>query len=261
MSDAPTVYNYSAVDGSYLGPSTADPSPLEPGVWLYPAHSTTIAPPAAGAQQAAVFANGAWGLAPDHRGETWWGAVGAAVVVTALGDPAASGLSATPPAAVGALALDADDGDLVASGAAPPTLATLAAAAVAAARLACAALTEQMAPSATFQNAYVVAAAMVGPGAVAPTVDPTKTAFVNWAGALGLDAPTLAQRVVAVSAALFALSAALTAFEQAAPAASSSDALQTALTAFESALANIVAAASAAGLTLTAPTVAVAGLT
>lgn len=261
MSDAPAVYNYSAADGSYLGPSTADPSPLEPGVWLYPAHSTTMAPPTAGARQAAVFAGGAWRLIVDHRGETWWAPDGAAVIVTALGDPAASGLSATPPAAIGALALDADDGDLVASGSVSPTLAMLAAAAIAAARVACAALTEQVASSATHQNAYIVAAAMVGPGAAAPSVDPAKTAFVNWATVLGLDAPTLAQRVVAVSAALFALSAALTAFEQAAPAAPSSDALQAALTVFESALANVVAAANAAGLTLTAPTVAVAGLT
>ena len=45
MSEAPTIYHYHPVTGQYLGSGQADPSPLEPGVWLYPAHCTLTAPP------------------------------------------------------------------------------------------------------------------------------------------------------------------------------------------------------------------------
>lgn len=39
------VYNYDSNTGSFTGMSVADPSPLEPGVWLIPACATSIAPP------------------------------------------------------------------------------------------------------------------------------------------------------------------------------------------------------------------------
>ena len=100
MSDltAPTCYAYDALTGLYLGPVSANPSPLEPGVWLYPADSTQIAPPSASAGTAAVFANGAWSLVPDHRGETWYGANGP-VIVRELGYPSSfvPPLISTPP--------------------------------------------------------------------------------------------------------------------------------------------------------------------
>jgi hypothetical protein len=88
MSDAPTIYNFDPVGGAYVGASLADPSPLEEGVWLHPAWSTTIAPPPAGPQQTPVFVAGAWALIADHRGETWYAkSDGAPFVVTGLGPP------------------------------------------------------------------------------------------------------------------------------------------------------------------------------
>ena len=67
-----TVYNYNPDTGEYLGPETAYESPMEPGVYLIPAHATTIAPPEADAGHVAVFAGGAWTLVEDHRGEVWY---------------------------------------------------------------------------------------------------------------------------------------------------------------------------------------------
>ncbi len=40
------AYNYSEATGAYLGFEDADESPLEPGVFLLPAYSTAIEPPA-----------------------------------------------------------------------------------------------------------------------------------------------------------------------------------------------------------------------
>lgn len=41
---AKTVYQYDHA-GRYAGTTTADESPLEPGVYLYPARTTELAPP------------------------------------------------------------------------------------------------------------------------------------------------------------------------------------------------------------------------
>ena len=70
-----TVYNYDPDTGEYLGPETAYESPIEPGVYLIPAHATTIAPPEADDGHVAVFADGAWTLVEDHRGEVWYDTV------------------------------------------------------------------------------------------------------------------------------------------------------------------------------------------
>ena len=67
-----TVYNYNRDTGEYLGLETAYESPMEPGVYLLPAHSTETAPPEAGEHQAAVYSDGAWTLVEDHRGEVWY---------------------------------------------------------------------------------------------------------------------------------------------------------------------------------------------
>lgn len=55
------VFNFNPGTGLYLGESEADESPLEPGVFLIPAHATDIAPPD-------EFPAGS---APFFRGDVW----------------------------------------------------------------------------------------------------------------------------------------------------------------------------------------------
>lgn len=54
------VYNYAYEDGFYYGPSEADESPLEPGVWLIPANATTIEPPPFVEGKTIHFTGGGW---------------------------------------------------------------------------------------------------------------------------------------------------------------------------------------------------------
>ena len=70
-----TVYNYNPETGEYKGTGEAHESPLEPGVYLLPAHSTETAPPEADDGHVAVFADGAWTLVEDHRGEIYYDTV------------------------------------------------------------------------------------------------------------------------------------------------------------------------------------------
>lgn len=55
-----TVYQYD-VAGRYVGDTLADPSPLEPGVWLMPGRTVDLAPPA-------PWPEGTW---PRWNGYTW----------------------------------------------------------------------------------------------------------------------------------------------------------------------------------------------
>lgn len=58
------IFHFHPETGIYLGPGTADESPLEPGVFLLPAHATFLSPPTATVGQRAVYdpAFGAWRL-------------------------------------------------------------------------------------------------------------------------------------------------------------------------------------------------------
>ena len=54
------IYNYHAETKEYTGQGFADPSPLEPGVWLIPANATTIMPPAPQPGKVRCFDGAAW---------------------------------------------------------------------------------------------------------------------------------------------------------------------------------------------------------
>jgi hypothetical protein len=58
------IYHYHPETGALLGEGTADPSPLEPGKWLIPAHATTATPPTAQDGEQALWTNGAWQVQP-----------------------------------------------------------------------------------------------------------------------------------------------------------------------------------------------------
>lgn len=56
------IYNFDAFTGYYLNESVADESPLEPGVFLIPAHATNVAPPTPTASTYPCYINGEWQL-------------------------------------------------------------------------------------------------------------------------------------------------------------------------------------------------------
>lgn len=97
-----TAYCYDRETGAYTGPVTPHLDPLETEaqghpVYMLPAWATELEPPVAEAGKVAVFADGAWTLLADHRGEFWFTADGQKVEVIGLGDPVASGLQPTEP--------------------------------------------------------------------------------------------------------------------------------------------------------------------
>ena len=56
------IYHYIADTGIFYAKGVADKSPLEPGVFLVPAHATTIAPPEVTEPDVAVFKDGKWSV-------------------------------------------------------------------------------------------------------------------------------------------------------------------------------------------------------
>lgn len=70
--EPPRMCNVHRGTGEFLSIAQADPSPLETGVWLFPAYSYKLEPPELGAGTAALInrdSNG-WEIVPDHRGAT-----------------------------------------------------------------------------------------------------------------------------------------------------------------------------------------------
>lgn len=87
--EPPLMCNVHRGTGEFLCVTQADPSPLEPGVWLFPAHSYQIDPPELEAGTAALInrdSNG-WEVVTDHRGATVYSTdTGAPRLWQALGD-------------------------------------------------------------------------------------------------------------------------------------------------------------------------------
>jgi hypothetical protein len=85
----PVICNVDRVTGEFIGVAEADYSPLEPGVWLIPAHAYQCEPPVLEAGFAAIRTEGVtgWQRVADHRGLTVYStATGEAAVWHALGE-------------------------------------------------------------------------------------------------------------------------------------------------------------------------------
>lgn len=87
---APTICNVDKETGEYLSVGVADFSPLEPGVWLIPAHAYQCEPPELESGFAAIRTEdgAAWQQVADHRGVTVYSTItaGEFVVWSALGE-------------------------------------------------------------------------------------------------------------------------------------------------------------------------------
>jgi len=55
----------------YLGSTSLQESPLEPGIYFDQPNSTRIAPPSYGENEIPVW-NGSWGIAPDYSGKPYY---------------------------------------------------------------------------------------------------------------------------------------------------------------------------------------------
>lgn len=87
--EPPLMCNVHRGTGEFLCVTQADPSPLEPGVWLFPAYSYQIDPPELEAGTAALINrdNNGWERVADHRGATVYSTdTGAPRLWQALGD-------------------------------------------------------------------------------------------------------------------------------------------------------------------------------
>jgi hypothetical protein len=84
---APSYYSYRPDTGEFIGKQDADPSPKEPGKFLFPAHSTQTAPPAEQAKKVRCYIQDVWVYLADRRGEVWYLADGTPVMIESIGDP------------------------------------------------------------------------------------------------------------------------------------------------------------------------------
>lgn len=67
-----TYYNYHPVTGEYISKGNAMESPLEPGHFLLPDYSVTIAPPKPEADKVCCWNGTEWLQVADHRGKRFW---------------------------------------------------------------------------------------------------------------------------------------------------------------------------------------------
>jgi hypothetical protein len=91
------IHNFDAETGAFLSTIKARLDPLDRKP-MVPANATLIAPPEAGANEVAVWAEGAWAIKPDQRGTEYWLADGSHYTITAIGEePPEDALDAAPP--------------------------------------------------------------------------------------------------------------------------------------------------------------------
>ena len=62
------IYHYHSEHNYFMSEDVADPSPLEPGVWLIPANATSIEPPSTNDGEVAIFDGTSWSVVEDKRG-------------------------------------------------------------------------------------------------------------------------------------------------------------------------------------------------
>ncbi|AJY46474.1 DUF4376 domain-containing protein [Martelella endophytica] len=91
------IFHYAPETGELVSGSVARLDPLEPHRFLIPAYATDLEPPTAADGEVAVFAEGAWSLRPDHRGQTWFDDEANPVEIDFIGAPAVRGLVAEKP--------------------------------------------------------------------------------------------------------------------------------------------------------------------
>lgn len=91
------IHNFDAETGAYLGTAKAGLDPLDRKP-MVPANATLIAPPETGANEVAVWVDGAWAIKPDHRGAEYWLADGTHHTIAEIGEvPPEDALDAPPP--------------------------------------------------------------------------------------------------------------------------------------------------------------------
>ena len=66
-----TVYSYRSDTNEYVGTETAFESPV-PGIYMYPANTTTKRPLPAQPGYTQILVNDEWYVKEDHRGEKWY---------------------------------------------------------------------------------------------------------------------------------------------------------------------------------------------
>jgi len=86
MRKSTPAFRFDPHTGEYLCATNAEESPLEPDVYLFPAHTTPQPPPAPVSGKAIVWNGTAWAQVEDHRGcRIWLKETGEAGEITAVG--------------------------------------------------------------------------------------------------------------------------------------------------------------------------------